>query len=85
MRSVITITQEGENFTVVGEGDFDFAENSDSLIAKATIAAINVINAHVDDSGRFQQTVVTGDPTALAMSELKNARRQITWYDALQK
>lgn len=72
----ITIMQTPDgNVILTGEGDFDFDTNKDSLVAKASIAAVDAASVIIDEAGGFSDPVLAGDAEALKMSKIKGARR----------
>lgn len=72
----ITVTQTPEGHIVMsGEGDFDFEEHKDSLIAKATIAGADAINAVIQESQSFERPIITGEKSAIEMSEMRHQGR----------
>lgn len=74
----ITVTQTPEGHIVMsGEGDFDFEEHKDSLIAKATIAGADAINAVIQESASFERPIITGEKSAIEMSEMRNQGRVV--------
>ena len=76
MRAVITIMQTPDgNVLLTGEGDFDFNTHKDTLVARASIAAVDAASVIVDAEGKFNDPVLAGDAEALKMSNIKNARR----------
>lgn len=79
MRAIITIMQTPDgNVVLTGEGDFDFSTHKDTLVAKASIAAVDAASAVVDAHGGFNEPVLAGDTEALEMSKIKTSRRVST-------